>query len=97
MIFLFSFSALALLAATTAFVRSIGDRYVPRLSVIEEKGNEKSNLDLGLSKEIDWGEYSHSIIEPLSEKKTMNTKKGKRFSFDVLNLFERVKAKGEGA
>ena len=70
---------------------------IPRLSVIEEREIEKSDLDLGLPKESDWGEYSHSIIGPLSEKKTMNTKKGKRFSFDVLNLFERVKAKGEGA
>ena len=66
-------------------------------SAIEENGDEKSDLDLGLPTEIDWGTYSHSIIESLSEKKMMNAKKGKRFSFDVLNVFERAKAKGKGA
>lgn len=102
-----AFSTLALLATMVVFVRTIGDEYVPMKHVprlfgrsVEDFNGEISDLDLGLPKEIDWGTYTHSMIEPLTEKKTKkkvaNATKGKRFPLNVLNFYERIKAKDEG-
>jgi len=97
------FSALTLLAVTTAVLRSIGDGHAPMTHIstllgrtFKDDNGEKSDLELGLPKEVDWGTYAHSMIDPLSEKKK-SAKKDKRFPFDMLNLFERIKSKDEGA
>ena len=97
------FSALTLLAVTTAVLRSIGDGHASMMHIsslfgrtFKDDNGEKSDLELGLPKEVDWGTYAHSMIEPLSEEKK-SAKRDKRFSFDMLNLFKRIKSNDEGA
>lgn len=97
------FSALTLLAVTTAVLRSIGDGHAPMTHIstllgrtFKDDNGEKSDLELGLPKEVDWGTYAHSMIEPLSEEKK-SSKRYKRFPFDMLNLFKRIKSNDEGA
>lgn len=97
------FSALTLLAVTTAVLRSIGDGHASMTHIsslfgrtFKDDNGEKSDLELGLPKEVDWGTYAHSMIEPLSEEKK-SSKRYKRFPFDMLNLFKRIKSNDEGA